>query len=253
MPIREDPEGVEVRTLLKHVSLAGKEVLEVGCGEGRLTMKYFGRAKSVVAIDPLRSGIRIAKRKAPKGPKTPEFRVMRAEKLAFPDESFDVVFFTWSLCCIDIPAMGRALDEAWRVLRPAGTLVNLQPSLNQPFRQGTVSYLIQGEFGTTVDDERYRQARLALKYASLIEGKFRLVSEEEFGINTYYDAVREALDNFTMDCREDYRALSRTEKARVKETIESMRTKKGIRARDNVVLTVVTKVQPKARLAKPRT
>ncbi len=253
MPIRDDPEGIEVKTLLKHVSLAGKEVLEVGCGEGRLTMKYFGRAKSLVAIDPLQSSIRVAKRKAPKGPKSPEFRVMRAEKLAFPDESFDIVFFTWSLCCIDVPAMGRALDEAWRVLRPGGTLVNLQPSLNQPFRKGAVSYLIKGQFGTTVDDETYRQARLALKYASLIEGKFRLVSEEEFGINTYYDTVPEALDDFTKDYREQYRALSRTEKARVKETTESMRTKKGIRARENVVLTVLTKAQPRAVLAKPRT
>ena len=37
MTIRDDPEGTEIKTLLKHVSLGGKEVLEVGCGEGRLT------------------------------------------------------------------------------------------------------------------------------------------------------------------------------------------------------------------------
>lgn len=247
MTIRDDPEGTEIKTLLKHVALGGKEVLEVGCGEGRLTYKYFARAKKVVAIDPLPSSIRAAKRNAPKGPLRPDFRVGRAERLVFPDSSFDVAFFTWSLCCIDIPAMGRALDEAWRVLKPGGTFVNLQPSLYQPFGKGVVSYLVQGQFGTTVDDERYRQARLALKYTSLIEGKFRPVAEEEFAVNTYYDTVAEALEDFTFDYKEQYRALSRREKTRVRQTIESMRTRKGIRVRDNVVLTVLTKaIPPKA-------
>ena len=39
MTIRDDPEGTEIKTLLKHVALGGKEVLEVGCGEGRLDRK----------------------------------------------------------------------------------------------------------------------------------------------------------------------------------------------------------------------
>ena len=252
MPTHDDPEGIELKTLLSHVSLAGKEVLEVGCGEGRLTMKYFGRAKRVVAVDPLQNSIKAARRNAPKR-KNLEFRVMRAENLAFPDGSFDVVFFTWSLCCVDIPAMGRAIEEAWRVLRPNGTLVNLQPSLYQPFRKGTVPYLIQGEFGTTVDDERYRQARLALKYASLIEGKFQLVTEQEFGINTYYDTVDGALAGFTADCREEYKALSRAEKAKVKQAVGLLKTRKGVKVVENVVLTVLAKTHPSSVLASPRT
>jgi SAM-dependent methyltransferase len=247
MPIREDPEGVELRTLLRHVSFNGKEVVELGCGEGRLTYKYFRRAKKVVAIDPLTSSIKIAKKNLPKDSRTLEFRVGRAEKLTLPDASFDVAFFTWSLCCVDIPAMGKALDESWRVLRPGRTLVNLQPSLYQPFDKGTVFYIIQGQFGTTVDDERYRQARLALKYASLIEGKFRLVSEEEFGINTYYDTVPEALKDLTMDCKEDYRALDPKGKQKVRDTLQSMRTSKGIIIRENVVLTVLAKTNPRGR------
>jgi ubiquinone/menaquinone biosynthesis C-methylase UbiE len=252
MPVRDDPEGIELKTLLKQVTLKGKEVLELGCGDGRLTYMYFDRAKKVVAIDPLTSSIKIAKKNLPRGSPMPEFRVGRAEKLTFPDASFDVAFFTWSLCCVDIPAMGKALDEAWRVLRPDGTLVNLQPSLYQPFNKGTVSYIIQGQFGTTVDDERYRQARLALKYASLIEGKFKLVYEEEFGINTYHDTIPEVLKDLTVDCKEQYRALSPKEKRRVRDTLESMRTNEGIITRENVVLTVLTKTNPRGRfLSKP--
>lgn len=244
MPIHDDPEGIEVRTLLKHVDLRNKEVLEVGCGEGRLTFKYFEKAKRVVAIDPVPKNINAARRHNPKTANAPEFRVGRAERMTFPDGSFDVAFFTWSLCCIDIPAMGKSLEQAWRVLRPHGTLVNLQPSLYQPFGKGAVHFLVQGQFGTTVDDERYRQARLALKYSSLIEKKFKLVSEEEFTINTYYDTLSEAVDDFTMEYRDQYKALTRGEKARVKETLESMKTKKGIKARDNVILTVLSKTDP---------
>jgi ubiquinone/menaquinone biosynthesis C-methylase UbiE len=253
MPTREDPEGTEIKTLLRRVSFAGKEVLEVGCGEGRLTMKYFRRAKWVVAVDPSQKSIKTARLDAPKKKKNLEFRVMRAEKLGFADESFDIVFFSWSLCCVDIPAMGKALDEAWRVLRPTGTLVNLQPSLYQPFRNGEILYLIGAQFGTTVDEERYRQARFALKYASLIEGKFRLLSEKEFGINIYYGTAKEALDDFTVDCREEYKALSRAQKARVKGAIGSLTNKKGVKVVDNVVLTVLTKAEPQAVLANPRT
>lgn len=215
-------------------------------------MKYFGKAKRVVAVDPLQSSIKAARRKAAKGNNL-EFRVMRGENLKFPDGSFDVVFFSWSLCCVDIPVMGKAIEEAWRVLRPNGTLINLQPSLYQPFRKGTVPYLIQGQFGTTVDDERYRQARLALKYASLVEGKFKPVSEQEFGINTYYGTVAEALVAFTADYREEYKALTRSEKARVKEEIGQLMAKKGVKVVDNVVLTVLTKKHPSVVLASPRT
>jgi len=252
MPIRDDPEGTELRTLLRHVSLGGKEVLELGCGEGRLTYKYFDRAKKVVAIDPLERSVKIAKKDLPKDSSKIEFRVGRAEDLTFPDSSFDIAFFTWSLCCVDIPAMGKALDESWRVLRPGGNLVNLQPSLYQPFDKGTVFYIVQGQFGTTVDDERYRQARLALKYASLIEGKFKFASEEEFGINTYYDTVPEALKDLTMDCKEDYRALDPDKKQKVRDTLESTRTSKGITVRENLVLTVLTKTSPRGRFLSNR-
>jgi hypothetical protein len=152
-----------------------------------------------------------------------------------------------------MPAMGRALVEAWRVLRKDGTLINLQPSLYQPFRNGTVSYLIQGQFGTTVDDERYRQARMALKYASLIEGRFKLLSEEEFALNTYYDTVGEALKSLTADHREEYKALPGPEKARVKEAVGLLKARKGVKVEENVVLTVLSKTHPGDMLATPRT
>ena len=172
----------------------------------------------------------------------PEFQVGRGESLNFPDQSFEVVFFSWSLCCTDIPKMGKALDEAWRVLRPGGTLINIQPSLHQPFSNGAASYLIQKKFGTSVDDERYRQSRLALKYLALVDERLSLVDEEEFTVRTYFDTVDEAVDDTIRVRKEQYDKLDEGTKARIREMLNSRMIKKKILVQENAVLTVLRKV-----------
>jgi len=50
-------EGFERRLIERFTSLRHKRVLEVGCGDGRLTFQYASRASSVLAIDPDRPGL----------------------------------------------------------------------------------------------------------------------------------------------------------------------------------------------------
>jgi ubiquinone/menaquinone biosynthesis C-methylase UbiE len=142
----------------------------------------------------------------------------------------------------DVPKMGKALDEAVRVLRPGGTLINIQPSLHQPFSNGAVSYLIQKKFGTTVDDERYRQSRFALKYVALIEEKLKLVDEIEFTVNTYYDTIDEAVDDTIRIRKEQYDKLDEGTKARIRQILSSRMIQKKILVQENAVLTVLHKV-----------
>ena len=53
MNIKKDPERNEIDALLEFVGdLAGKRVLEIGAGYGRLTWRYATRAVEVVGIDP---------------------------------------------------------------------------------------------------------------------------------------------------------------------------------------------------------
>ena len=52
MRLQVDPEGNEVRALRRAGPWRGKRVLEIGCGEGRLTLRLAGLGARVDAIDP---------------------------------------------------------------------------------------------------------------------------------------------------------------------------------------------------------
>jgi ubiquinone/menaquinone biosynthesis C-methylase UbiE len=52
MAIGIDPENNETRALFDLADFRGQHVLEIGCGDGRLTWRYAGRAAHVTAIDP---------------------------------------------------------------------------------------------------------------------------------------------------------------------------------------------------------
>jgi 2-polyprenyl-3-methyl-5-hydroxy-6-metoxy-1,4-benzoquinol methylase len=99
--IQLDSEGNETGALFDLVDLAGKEVLEIGCGDGRLTWRYFDRTARVTAIDPFADSIARAKRTIPKGAAgTVELRAVAFEEFARErtPSTFDVVILSWSLC-----------------------------------------------------------------------------------------------------------------------------------------------------------
>ena len=52
MAWRSDPEGAETDALARLAPVDGLRVLELGCGDGRLTLRYADSAASVLAVDP---------------------------------------------------------------------------------------------------------------------------------------------------------------------------------------------------------
>jgi ubiquinone/menaquinone biosynthesis C-methylase UbiE len=95
---RRDPERTEVRVLRRHVSLAGARILEIGCGDGRLTRRIAGVARSVVAIDPNAALIGRAKQLTPASlRKKVRYRKGPAENLQLPDQCFEIAVLSWSL------------------------------------------------------------------------------------------------------------------------------------------------------------
>lgn len=100
MPIRKDPENNETRALFDLVDFSGKHVLEIGCGEGRLTWRYADRAAHVTAIDPFAEGIALARAATPPELKQRvEFQQGRFLDFAAasPPSRFDVAILSWSL------------------------------------------------------------------------------------------------------------------------------------------------------------
>ena len=99
MAVRLDPEGNELVALTALVpSFAGRRVLEVGCGDGRLTRLYAEGAASVVAIDPDGAAIAIFSDDMPATLRRHvELRAVGFEDVAIPDHSVDVVLLSWFL------------------------------------------------------------------------------------------------------------------------------------------------------------
>jgi ubiquinone/menaquinone biosynthesis C-methylase UbiE len=98
MSFQKDPEKSETTFLHRLVDFAGKHVLEVGCGEGRLTWRYAGSAQQVTGIDPDRDALRVAFYDMPVDlRKTTAFACASSLHLPFPHERFDIALLAWSL------------------------------------------------------------------------------------------------------------------------------------------------------------
>lgn len=100
MSIRTDPEGNETEALFALVDLGGAEVLEIGCGDGRLTWRYAERAAHVTAIEPLGGSIARAKERLRETHLPVEFRHANLEDFAADTDAdvFDIALLSWSLC-----------------------------------------------------------------------------------------------------------------------------------------------------------
>lgn len=98
MSLQRDPERNEIKYLRSYVDLAGKRVLEVGSGEGRLTWQYAKWAAAVIAIDPDVDSQRVAKVDRPHGLENKvHLSAAGSEYLPFSKEKFDLAILAWSL------------------------------------------------------------------------------------------------------------------------------------------------------------
>jgi ubiquinone/menaquinone biosynthesis C-methylase UbiE len=103
------------------LSQAGGAVLEIGAGTGLNQRHYPAGLEQLVLTEPGEPmAARIDLGAAPDGVPT---RLVRApaERLPFPEDSFDTVVSTLVLCTVSDP--GRSLAEVSRVLKPGGRLL----------------------------------------------------------------------------------------------------------------------------------
>jgi ubiquinone/menaquinone biosynthesis C-methylase UbiE len=93
-----DPEGAHLAALRRLADFRGQRVLELGGGDGRLTVGIAAQASSVLAFDPDAEQVEQARRSLP-----PElanrvaYRVASGDQIELEPTSFDLAVFSWSL------------------------------------------------------------------------------------------------------------------------------------------------------------
>jgi ubiquinone/menaquinone biosynthesis C-methylase UbiE len=105
---------------------AGDQVLDVGCGTGRLAIVFserVGATGSVNGIDPAAEMIKRASSRARKSGVPVSFQVAFAQDLPFADGSFDAVACTLALHHVAEDDQLTAVREMYRVLKPSGRLL----------------------------------------------------------------------------------------------------------------------------------
>jgi len=120
LPMRDDSDLIIIEKILQFTDLEDRDVLEVGCGDGRITALMAGRAGTLTAIEPDSEHMGRAR----KGVSGVAFHIASGEALPFSDASFDLVLFTLSL---HHQRSDRALSEASRVLRDSGRILVVEP------------------------------------------------------------------------------------------------------------------------------
>ena len=97
MPVL-DPEGAHLAALRRLGEFAGRRALEMGCGDGRLTLGIARDAAHVFAFDPDADAIERARRALPDElAERVTYRVASAKEVELEPHSFDLVVFSWSL------------------------------------------------------------------------------------------------------------------------------------------------------------
>ncbi len=104
----------------------GERVLEVGCGTGDIALRAkacVGPTGQVTGIDPAWPMIQRASAKAARQGLTIDFQTGVIERLAFPDNTFDVVLSSFMMHMVPEEVKRQGLAEIARVLKPGGRLL----------------------------------------------------------------------------------------------------------------------------------
>ncbi len=179
--MKEDSDQRIVEKILQFISLENKQVLEIGCGNGRITSLLVGKPKKLTAIEPDAEKIREARKKIA----GVNFQVGTGENLEFSDKCFDVVIFTLSLHHQDSRV---AISEAKRVLRNGGNILVIEPTSEGEIEQ--VFALLQNEDQEKLEAQKsINESGLILERSDVFKAKWMFENQEELyqTLFEYYD------------------------------------------------------------------
>ncbi len=125
--LRDLPIAGSSDILTAAIELAGRRVVDIGCGKGGPTLHMARQGAAALGIDPDAGRIAAARAAAAREALDVRFEEGVAQALPVEDGALDAAVFTNSLHHVPLDAIVDALREAARTLKPGGTLMVLEP------------------------------------------------------------------------------------------------------------------------------
>lgn len=203
-----DPDNIERRFLHNLLGPNAGKVLEIGCGDGRLTKDISPFSSSVFALDPDPASLKKARRLQGNGI---SLILGSGDHVPLADRSVDTVVFSLSLHHHPDPVY--ALSQARRVLREGGRILVMEPDSGSPFNR--CFKLVHNE------DEAYEKAAEAINNCSA-----DVVDQGIFTTTTKYDDFSEMVEHL----------YSYVDSDPVRSQVEAMENTLGSTAKDRPLL-----------------
>jgi ubiquinone/menaquinone biosynthesis C-methylase UbiE len=200
--ISNAPLRTHEEVISSYLDLAGKHVLDVGCGDGRFTRAMTEMGATVIGIDP--GERQLAKARAAEKTGSEIYVEGTADELPVEGQSVDVVFFFNSLHHVPVDRMRQALTESRRALKTGGTLYIAEPlaqgpqfELSRPFSDETVVRAEAYEVIKSAAAAGFRHEHETLYTADVSIADFESFRENSTSIDpareAYFQAHDEAL------------------------------------------------------------
>jgi SAM-dependent methyltransferase len=138
--------------------VAGRRVLDFGCGHAMMSVVLARRGAAVMAFDLSLGYLQEARQRAEANGVTVSFVQADGERLPFAAESFDAIWGNAIIHHLDIPTAAR---EVRRVLRPGGVAVFCEPWGGNPILEAARRWLPYPGKQRTRDEHPLRPAGVA--------------------------------------------------------------------------------------------
>ena len=225
----QDATNQQIKAIQTLFPLAGKTVLEIGCGKGRVTLDLAIYAARVIASDPDTAAIEMARIKI----RAPNVEFVHAAQGIpdLPEQSLDLVIYSLSLHHVPADDMQASLQQAGRLLKSNGAVLVLEPA------DGGTFNLAKSRFSVGSGDEGPLKAAARDAMHSLTGWQ---VSEDHYFMTEFL--FTDEADFFT--CKlPNFRDLAMAQQDEIRQFLRAQSNERGIILTSERCLNLLHKVK----------